>query len=286
MIRLIISIVTIIPVITFAGEIASDDLELVPDSSVAPTVAADSGVEKHKLPDSIQTEKLKPARQELLPVNQPDGKLRPYIEASFGNIWLRYKEIRNFWKPTIRLEGYGFSGGIVCSVNETVRMRAGIRFHKMGNKVNFDGYYYDPIYDLIQFIPVDSVKRQIDGYFKQNQYYLSIPISADIFLKRLPVYVLGGCELGYLLSASSVEKEIVDGIAYPENFYDRDKNLYRPLDFSLHAGSGVRLAVSSLFDLDVQLVYSAGLFIINNPDDWWTDFKTREISLRAIISLR
>jgi hypothetical protein len=166
--------------------------------------------------------------------------------------------------------------------NRTLRIGAGIRFHKSGNKVILHDEYYKIIRDSVSFEATDSVLVSVNGHFKYDQYYLSAPVTANLFLKGLPVYVLGGVELGYLQLASS---------SYDLSFNElkikgdsEEKGIYRPLDLCLNVGAGFKIDLNRSYCFEIQAVCSAGAFMINTPDDWFVDFKSREISLRGVLT--
>jgi hypothetical protein len=151
--------------------------------------------------------------------------------------------------------------------------------------MNMHDEFYVVEYDSITYEPIDSVFTVLDGYFKQDQYYLSIPVNANAFLKGLPLYVLGGVELGCLLHASSY-MEYWANEGHNSDRRQNETEFYRPLDFSFNVGSGLSMDLSSRLDLDLQLVFSAGVFMINIADDWGVKFMSREVSLRWLLAWR
>jgi hypothetical protein len=259
-----------VPFFVYGQQTHSEDLELVADSS-----------QKHIVDDSTP--------KAVFSIAKKQGNLVPFLGTSFGNIWLKYSDFPPWWNYSLRMEGFGISGGFLYQPNSVLRVEVGLRFHKTGNRIDLHEEFYWTNYDSISFEIIDSEFVIRDGFFKMNQYYLSLPINANIFLKGLPVYVLGGIEFGYLLYASSNEdytdyNDHSKVVQHRTNTYKNEKINFRPFDFNLNVGSGMRFYLNKHLDLDIQLVYSHGLFIINNPDNWAVNFMSREVSLRAILA--
>jgi hypothetical protein len=211
--------------------------------------------------------------------------INPFIETSFGNIWLSYSEPLDFWHYSLELTGFGIASGIIIQPAKIFRIETGLRFHKSGNRINMYDEYYNYSYDSTDINPIDSEFTTLKGYFKQSQYYLSLPVTISLFVNKTPAFVLGGLELGYLLYASSLMKYSTNGHVY----FNQEKDpmeYYQPFDIAVNLGTGINMSLSKHVEYDVCIVYSFGLRMINNPDLWMSNFKTREISIMVAFALR
>jgi len=202
-------------------------------------------------------------------------------EISCGYVWHQYDEPLFIWEYSDRF-GYGLSSGIALNLMKPFRIRAGIRFFRSGNKMNLTYGYYDVNYDIITGDPIDSEYVQLRGYFKLTQYYLSAPINVDIFLKDIPIYIFTGVETSYLISASSIVEYSLNSEKFKETA-NNEKKLYRPINVSLTHGIGIQFKMFKKLTSEIQLVFSWGLLPMNKPDDWATNFQTREFSLRYMM---
>ena len=209
---------------------------------------------------------------------EKNKSIRFFGEVSGALVWHNYDQLINIWHYAPRF-GYGLSGGVAVNLKKPFRLSVGLRFTQTGNRVNLKDKFWGYDYDTITGEPVDSAFFTLNGYFQLTQYYLSIPIDVDIFIKNTPFYIFSGVETGYLISASSyIEYSLnSDKVTGTENHMN---NLYRPINVSLNHGLGYQFKLFKKIPSEVQVVFSWGLFPISNPETWVTNFSTREFSLR------
>jgi hypothetical protein len=206
------------------------------------------------------------------------NKIRFFGEVSGACVWHNYDQQLAFGEVSPRF-GYGLSGGVTVNLKKPFRFSVGLRFTQTGNRVNVKDNFWSYDFDTITWEPVDSQYIVYHGFFSLTQYYLSIPISVDVFIKNTPIYFFSGVETGFLILASS----------YSEFFYNSDKytesvknlnNDFRPVNLSLNHGIGYQFKLLKKISSEVQIVFSWGLFPIDKPEIWGVNFSTREFSLR------
>jgi hypothetical protein len=205
-------------------------------------------------------------------------KIRFFGEVSGACVWLNYDQQINIWHFAPRF-GFGLFGGIAVNLKKPFRFSVGLRFSQTGNSVNLKDKFWGYNYDPITGDPVDSELVTLNGYFQETQYYLSIPINVDVFINKTPFYIFSGIETGYLLRASSFGEYFLNSEKHSEAENDT-KSFYRPINVSLNHGLGYQFKLLKKIPSEVQVVFSWGLFPINEPELWIVNFSTREFSLR------
>jgi hypothetical protein len=247
----------------------------------------DDTIIQSPLPNSDTTSpkpRVVPDKTSQTPPAANQNKIRFYGEAAVGSIWNQYENLLQFWHYAFRI-GCGISGGVVVNLTKPFRLRTGLRLYQSGNKMDISGDFYHVNYDTVTWEPVDSQLVHWKGYFRLTQYYVSIPVFIDIFLKDIPVYIISGFEPGYLMYVSSYSELFEDGNKRPSAPESNERSYYKDFNYVIHNGIGFQFCMKKRYRSELQVVFAWGLFPIGVPDKWVEPFRTRELSLRYLLSI-
>ena len=138
----------------------------------------------------------------------------------------------------------------------------GLRYTRLGSRVDWE-------------TEVSSTGQVFTGAFKISQHYLALPIQLRLHLGRMPVFLLGGPEFGFLILAQKKSDTFT-----PEEFSSsQTENVredIRPFNVSLYGGLGVLLKKNA----KIYLRYGVGLNKAKKEAERTvlnTDWSTREI---------
>jgi len=183
------------------------------------------------------------------------------LEIGAGLSTLSYDTPRNDWEESGRASFNGMAFAIIPLFNP-LYLQAGLRLHNVGNDVDFE---------LIDDGDVVNGSNQI------TQNYFSVPVRLHIALGKDGLYLMGGIEAGYLLSAT-ITQRIEPNLNSQEASITSTLNR---LNFSALGGVGY------LFELTSGQMYFQGQFsrgitgVADNSGDftWFSDWVTQDITL-------
>ena len=161
----------------------------------------------------------------------------------------------------------GFTAGITVELRTPSRIGivGGFRFVRYTNHVDFES-------DIVS----------IKGYFEVTQDYVSWPL----YLKYLPFsdfgwFILGGGELGFLVSADQESKSMFYGT--PDTTITMDNDIIDRMErtnIALLVGGGYEFALGS-HTVILQARYNYGLVGTAEEKDWLSDWKIRAVEIIA-----
>ena len=183
------------------------------------------------------------------------------LEIGAGLSTLSYDTPRDDWEESGRASFNGMAFAIIPLFNP-LYLQTGLRLHNVGNDIDFE---------LIDDGDVVNGSNQI------TQNYFSIPVRLHIALGNDGLYVMGGIEAGYLLSAT-ITQRIEPSVNSQEASITSTLNR---LNFSALGGIGY------LFELTSGQMYLQGQFsrgitgVADNSGDftWFSDWVTQDITL-------
>ena len=112
------------------------------------------------------------------------------LEIGGGISSLSYDNSQDDWDESSRAAFSGMAFALIPVFNP-VYVQAGIRLHNYGNDVGFEVMTEDAI---------------VNGNNQISQNYISVPVRLQIALGNGGLYVMGGTEFGYLLSANIAQR--------------------------------------------------------------------------------
>ena len=112
-------------------------------------------------------------------------------------------------------------------LGERLSFGAGLRYVRLSSKVDFE-------------LMLGEQDQLFTGAFTYNQYYLAIPLQLELNMWSLPLYVMGGPEVGILLTASRISKTFTPEESRSTQKINVTEDL-RPINVSIYGGVGVRI---------------------------------------------
>lgn len=151
-------------------------------------------------------------------------------------------------------------------------VRGGLRYVVLGGRVDYETKIVQrgPDGD-----PISMPPEQFVGRLDFTHGYATVRVQTVVHPTALPVAVLVGPEIGYLMSADLENHQVM-----PTEFSEK-RDIVDGMDRVNVAGTiGIsrtkRLAGSALH---FALVYSHGISGVADDDDWFSDWSTREFGL-------
>lgn len=210
--------------------------------------------------------------KEELNINSKSNRKRIEIQAgaSIDAIWLKYVNPMKEWKLPPWF-GFSISGVSVFNIAEPFSIETGVRINRKGQRIIAE---IDPENTVISLPIIDSASfdssKMVLGTAQLNIYNAAIPVKFLINFKDSPISILSGFDLGYILYAD----EWIDNV--DENFKDSKDEVTKALN---------RLNANWIFGAKYQKNHIAiriegywGLANLAKKDEWYSDFKSREIS--------
>lgn len=186
------------------------------------------------------------------------AEVRFGIDAGPSIVWTGYDEKLPSWDTGNRID---VSGGVTAKIgiDESFSVVTGLRYSGLGTHID-----------------VTSIEGDVEGDVDLHQHYLVVPawFRYDLARER-GLFLQIGVEGGYLLSGSE-STEIPPFEETSESITDQLERT----NFSLAGGIGVRQPFADgERELEFTLRYARGLTGVAKEEDWFSDWKTREIHL-------
>jgi len=202
--------------------------------------------------------------------NFPGGRLAVELGLNYSTFDY-HQELFYIWEDVNWRTVY--SGGLYCELPITPKLSVapGLRFLQYGDRVEVDYMESD-----------QTVVTSWSGHFDMTQNYLALPVRIRIYpTVGRNIYLIGGPEFGYLLSAHAKNKLIINETFISDTSivtYDNAKqeitdDLNR-FHLSIGAGIGYRIPIGIHAGL-TEIRYSRGLLGSAKPDRWFSDWKVQ-----------
>src|SRR5688500_4362848 len=186
------------------------------------------------------------------------AEFRPGFDFGRSIVSTAYDEKLPEWTTGDRID---FSGGVTGEVDLGARfgLVTGLRYSGLGNHI-------------------DVETSSGTGEAEIHQRYLVVPLWLRFDPPELGGFFLqAGPEAGYLLSARATSEVPLPGGGVQETDDTVTDDLKRS-NFSLSGGIGVRRSLGER-SLEFVLRYSRGLTDVAEDEEWFSNWKTRELHL-------
>jgi hypothetical protein len=185
------------------------------------------------------------------------AEFRPGIDFGPSIVWTAYDEKLPEWTTGDRID---FSGGITGEVDLGTRfgLLSGLRYSGLGNHIE-----------------VETLSGP--GEAEIFQRYLVVPLWLRYDAGLGGLFLQAGPEVGYLLSARATSEQPLPGGGVVETD-DSVTDVMKRSNVSLSGGIGVRRSLGER-SLEFVLRYSRGLTDVAEDEEWFSNWKTRELHL-------
>ena len=180
------------------------------------------------------------------------------IGPNYG--YLDYDDPMPIWKPKWDW-GITAEGSMLIPIYNNLSIVTGLRYSNIKNDVELQG-------------------MDMEGYWNAEHKYLSVPILIEYGLENNPFFVELGPEFMYLLSAEihSIYFTALEGLQ--EDTEDVTERL-ETFNVALRFVVGFKAHQWNV-PLAFCVSYHHGLTGIAKGDEWWTNWKTREVSFSLL----
>lgn len=183
------------------------------------------------------------------------------LEIGGGFSSLSYDNAQDDWDEAGRAAFSGMAFALIPIFNP-VYVQAGVRLHNIGNDVGFEVITEDDI---------------VSGSNQITQNYLSVPVRLHVALGERGLYLMGGTEFGYLLSANIAQRI--------EPSFDTQRasitNNVNRLNMAVAGGLGYMIELTQ-GQIYLQAHFSRGISgVADNSGafSWPSDWVTQEIMI-------
>jgi hypothetical protein len=176
---------------------------------------------------------------------------------------LDYNNSPDFWSPQTRNSLNAFIWGSY-SVSDFFAVQSGLRFVQLGSHIEYEDYP-----------TIIGTTVMVMGTHDLIQNYISIPLRVSYSINKTPLFVFFGPELGYLLSSKyEHDQESPNPSSSTENI----TSSLEKFNYALNSGLGFKFKIGRQ-NLYIAGQYSYGLMGVAKEKEWFSDWKTREVSL-------
>jgi hypothetical protein len=175
---------------------------------------------------------------------------------------LYYDNSPDFWRPHTRTSLNAFIWGSY-TVSDFFAVQSGLRFVQLGSHIEYEDHP-----NVIRPVRVKGTQDLI-------QNYMSIPLRISYSINKTPLFVFFGPELGYLISSKYEHNQESPN---PSSSTENITSSLGKINYTFNSGLGFKFRIGRR-NFYIAGQYSYGLMGVAKEKEWFSDWKTREVSL-------